>query len=96
MGAIFSVPVAHASPAQLPGVTVALDAGAERPLSAVAADLEPKAEISVLVGAERAGLPGDVLAACDHVARIPIRTDSLNAALAAGVALYELSRTASS
>jgi TrmH family RNA methyltransferase len=92
MGAIFSVPVAHATPAELPGTTVALDAGADRPLSAVAADLVPQAEISVLIGAEREGLPADVLAACDHVARIPIATESLNAAIAASVALYELSK----
>jgi TrmH family RNA methyltransferase len=91
MGAIFSVPVARAMPAELPGITIALDAGAERPLSAVAADLVPQAEISVLVGAERDGLPAEVLAACDHVARIPIATESLNAAIAASVALYELS-----
>jgi RNA methyltransferase, TrmH family len=92
MGAIFSVPLVHATPAELPGVTIALDAGAKRPLSAVAADLEPQAGISLLVGAERDGLPADVLAACDHVARIPIATESLNAAVAASVALYELSK----
>jgi TrmH family RNA methyltransferase len=92
MGAIFAVPVAHAQPEALPGTTIALDAKAERPLSAVAADLEPQAEISVMVGAEREGLPEDVLAAADHVARIPIATESLNAAIAASVALYELSR----
>ncbi len=92
MGAIFSVPVAHAMPAQLTGATIALDAGAERTLSAVAADLVPQAEISVLIGAERQGLPAEVLAASDHVARIPIATESLNAAIAASVALYELSK----
>jgi TrmH family RNA methyltransferase len=92
MGAIFQVPVAHATPSELPGVTIALDAAAERPLSAVAADLEPQAEISVLVGAEREGLPAEVVAACAHSARIPIVTESLNAAIAAAVALYELTR----
>ena len=62
----------------------------------MAADLVPQAEISVLVGAERAGLPDDVVAACDHVAQIPIVTESLNAAIAASVALYELSKPANS
>ena len=39
------------------------------------------------------GLPDDVLAACDDVAHIPIaHADSLNAAMAATVALYELTR----
>lgn len=92
MGAIFSVPVARAVPEQLPGTTIALDAGADRELSAVAADLVPQAEISVLIGAEREGLPADVIAACDHAARIPIATESLNAAIAASLALYELRR----
>ncbi len=96
MGAIFSVPVAHATPAELPGITIALDAGAERTLSAVAAELVPQAEISLLIGAEREGLPAEVLAACDHVARIPIATESLNAAIAASVALYELSKLSNS
>ncbi len=95
MGAIFTVPVAHATPNELPGTTIGLDSAAERPLSAVTADLVPQAEISVLIGAEREGLPAEVLAACDHVARIPIATESLNAAIAASVALYELSKLTS-
>ena len=41
------------------------------------------------VGAERVGLPEDVVAQADVIAHIPIRTDSLNAAMAATVALYE-------
>ena len=96
MGAIFTVPVARATPGQLPGTTIALVADADDTLAAVAADLVPQAEISVLVGAERAGLPDDVVAACDRVARIPIVTESLNAAMAASVALYELSKPANS
>jgi TrmH family RNA methyltransferase len=44
-----------------------------------------------VVGAEREGLSDDVLAACDAVAHIPIaHADSLNAAMAATIALYEL------
>ncbi len=96
MGAIFTVPVVRATPDKLPGTTIALDADADDTLAAVAADLVPQAEISVLVGAERAGLPDDVVAACDRVARIPIVTESLNAAMAASVALYELSKPANS
>ena len=47
----------------------------------------------MVVGAERAGLPARVVAACDEVAQIPIAAgDSLNAAMAATVALYELAR----
>ena len=46
------------------------------------------------MGAEREGLPEDVLAACDETAHIPIRTESLNAAMAAAIALYEVTRVA--
>jgi TrmH family RNA methyltransferase len=48
---------------------------------------------TLVVGAEREGLPDAVVAACDDVAHIPItHADSLNAAMAATVALYQLSR----
>jgi TrmH family RNA methyltransferase len=92
MGAIFTVPVVRCDASVLPGVTIALDAGDRR---ADLADTEPLAHaegVSVLVGAEREGLPPEVLQACDHVARIPIQNHSLNAAMAATVALYELTR----
>ncbi len=88
MGAIFTVPVVRATPDQLPGTTIALDATAQTPL----AHLNPQGEISLLIGAERAGLPPQVAAAADHRARIPIDSHSLNAAMAATVALYELRR----
>ncbi len=48
--------------------------------------------MTVVVGAEREGLPDDVVAGCDRVAHIPIASESLNAAMAATIALYELSR----
>jgi RNA methyltransferase, TrmH family len=92
MGAIFSVPVAHAKPDALPGTTLALDANADRSLADVVCELPCDGEISLLVGAEREGLPADLIAGADHAARIPIGTDSLNAAIAASVALYELTR----
>lgn len=52
----------------------------------------PAAEVSLLVGSERDGLPGEVVAQCEHVAQIPIASESLNAAMAATVALYEMAR----
>jgi RNA methyltransferase, TrmH family len=100
MGAIFTVPVVRAEPAELPGVTIALDATAERSLAAVwrahapvSATRHPPT-FSLLIGAERSGLPADVLTLADEVACIPIATHSLNAAMAATVALYELTRMA--
>ncbi|MFN8173515.1 MAG: RNA methyltransferase [Solirubrobacteraceae bacterium] len=89
MGAIFAMPLARAAPADLPGETVALHQDAEEPLHGPAAG-----PVTLLVGAEREGLPAEVLAACDRAARIPIATESLNAAMAATVGLYELTRMA--
>ena len=86
MGAIFDVAVARAaSVAELPGERVALVAGAGEELRGPAAGAT-----TLLVGAERAGLPAEVVAECDRVAHIPIASESLNAAMAATVALYEL------
>jgi TrmH family RNA methyltransferase len=93
MGAIFLVPVAKARPEQLPGVKIALDADPQaEPLADIVTTLDSDAPVSLLIGAEREGLPDDVLATADHVARIPIGIESLNAAMAATVALYEISR----
>jgi TrmH family RNA methyltransferase len=88
MGAIFAVPVARVDDvASLPGETVALVARSGEPLRGPAAG-----DVSLVVGAEREGLPEDVVAACDRVAHIPIASESLNAAMAATVALHELTR----
>jgi RNA methyltransferase, TrmH family len=86
MGAIFAVPVARvASVAQLPAPRLALVAGkAER--------LHGLGEGTLIVGAERQGLPEEVVAACDAAARIDIAGDSLNAAMAATIGLYEWTR----
>jgi TrmH family RNA methyltransferase len=91
MGAIFQVPVARvASVAELPGVRVALDARRGAPLRGDGWD--GASDLTLVVGAERAGLPQDVLDACDRAAHIPIANESLNAAMAATLAVYELSR----
>jgi TrmH family RNA methyltransferase len=87
MGAIFTVPVTRVGePTELPGERVALVAHAGAPLRASTTD----GDVSVVVGAEREGLPERVVAACDRVAHVPIATDSLNAAMAATIALYEI------
>ena len=89
MGALFEVPVARVRDAgELPGRRVALVAREGAPLDA----LEPGGDVTLLVGAEREGLPDAVVAACDEVAHIPIRSESLNAGMAATVALYEVGR----
>jgi TrmH family RNA methyltransferase len=45
-----------------------------------------------VVGAERDGLPPDVVDQCEEVGHIPIAGESLNAAMAATVGLYEWTR----
>jgi TrmH family RNA methyltransferase len=88
MGAVFAVPVARVTAvSDLPGPTVALAARAGERLSA--ADRG-----TLVVGAERDGLPQEVMAGCDRVRHIPIRSESLNAAMAATIALYEVGRDA--
>jgi RNA methyltransferase, TrmH family len=99
MGAIFAVPLVRAeAAADLPGVKIALVPGAGQPLtghwrSTLAYDGSGAEELTILIGSERDGLPDDVAAQADHLAHIPIRTDSLNAATAAAIALYELTRS---
>ncbi|HSZ13365.1 MAG TPA: RNA methyltransferase [Solirubrobacteraceae bacterium] len=103
MGAIFTVALARvAALEELPGERVALAADAEEVLrgplngpegAGVAGAPAPRpGGVTLLVGAERQGLPDIVLAACHRAARIPIASDSLNAAMAATVALYEMTR----
>jgi TrmH family RNA methyltransferase len=91
MGAIFAVSLARvADVGELPGERIALLADAGEVLQAPPADAA--AAITLLVGAEREGLPEQVVAACERAARIPIACESLNAAMAATVALYEMTR----
>jgi RNA methyltransferase, TrmH family len=87
MGAIFSVGVRRVKDvAELPAPRVALVAREGDELAGPAGTL--------VVGAEREGLPAEVVAGCDRVAHIPITGDSLNAAMAATVALDRVARSA--
>jgi TrmH family RNA methyltransferase len=89
MGAVFSVPLARVGGvAELPGERVALVAHAGKPLRGAGGD----GVTTLVVGGERAGLPDEVVSACDRTAHIPIAGESLNAAMAATVSLYELTR----
>jgi TrmH family RNA methyltransferase len=101
MGAIFAVALARVDDlGELPGQLIALAADAPEALRGAhgndddddtAAD-SGESGVTLLVGSEREGLPDTVAAACDRAARIPIASDSLNAAMAATVALYEMTR----
>jgi len=89
MGALFAVPVARVEGVgELPGERIALVARA----GAALRDVVPAPDCTLVVGAEREGLADEVVEGCDRTAHIPIASESLNAAMAATVALYELSR----
>ena len=91
MGAIFALAIARFSAvAQLTGRVIGLLAGSAPALRGPLAG-----ELTLLLGAERDGLPAEVLADCAEVRSIPQRHgDSLNVAMAATVALYEATRMA--
>jgi len=90
MGAIFSTAIARfAAIDELPRPVIALVPGAEQRL------LGPIRQGTLLVGGERKGVPDDILASVDD--RRAIRQaagESLNAAMAATIALYEATRMA--
>ncbi len=88
MGATFRVPVCAFEEA--PGRRIALVARGGEPL----AELELGERTTFVLGAEREGLPEEVLAQCEARATIPLRpsAESLNVATAGTIALYEASR----
>lgn len=90
MGAIFRVPIE--SPAEPPdGIPrIALAVAGGRPVW----EIDLRGPLVFLVGAERLGLPEDLIASSQEVASIPQASgaESLNAAAAATVALYEAVR----
>ena len=88
MGAIFRVPIGAFDEAA--GRRVALVPHGGEPLG----DVDLSGEVVLVLGAERDGLPTEVLECCGVRASIPQRgaAESLNVAMAGTVALYELSR----
>jgi TrmH family RNA methyltransferase len=87
-GAVFRVSLLAFEEAPRPWI--ALDAHGGELLAA----LELPARPTFVLGAERAGLPDDLLRRCDTVATIPqaARAESLNVAMAGTIALYEVAR----
>jgi len=83
MGSIFAQPLARGEVSDAPAPRAALVAhGGEEPAAVPVATL--------CLGAERAGLPDEVLAACESRWTIPLRergAESLNVAAAAAIVL---------
>jgi len=93
MGAVFGQPLVRADfesgCARLGDHrAIALVPGAGRPLR----DVELEGAVLFALGAERAGLPEAVVAACEEIAHVPVDrggADSLNVAMTATLCLYE-------
>jgi RNA methyltransferase, TrmH family len=81
MGSIFERPPARATLDDLDGQQLALDATAEHLLG----DADVTRPVVLVLGSERGELPDGV-----EGVRIPVHADSLNVAMAATVALYEV------
>jgi TrmH family RNA methyltransferase len=87
-GAVFRVPLVSFDDAPRPWVGLVAHGGT--PLS----ELELAQAPTLVLGAERAGLPGEVVERCDELATIPqtAAAESLNVAMAGAIGLYELTR----
>jgi RNA methyltransferase, TrmH family len=81
MGSIFTRPPARATLEELDGHKVALDTNAEQDFGHV----DVTKPVVLVLGSERGELPAGV-----QRVRIPVHADSLNVAMAATVALYEV------
>ncbi|MGH2923455.1 MAG: TrmH family RNA methyltransferase, partial [Solirubrobacterales bacterium] len=83
-GSIFSAPPTKAGIGATPEPRVALVAHGGQELDTLAG------AATICLGAEREGLPGDVVSACDATATIPLRpgAESLNVGAAAAIALH--------
>lgn len=87
-GAIFRVPLLDFDDAPSPRVALVADGG--QPLG----DVDLGERVTFVLGAEREGVPKDVLERCDASASIPMApgAESLNVAVVGAIALYEHSR----
>ena len=94
MGSIFSEPIARASLAEFDAWRAA------RGVQVIGASLNASARLAppgpgpvcLLMGNEQSGLPEELEARCDLLVRLPMagKADSLNLAVATGIALYGL------
>jgi RNA methyltransferase, TrmH family len=91
MGSVFAQPPSRAELGETPAPRVALVAHGGAGLEAL------EGAATLCLGAEREGLPADVLARCEVTATIPLRSrgaESLNVAAAAAIAAQRISSAA--
>lgn len=94
MGSVFSKPLARAGVEATPRPRVALNAHRGDDISSLSA---VEGDVTICLGAEREGLPAEVLAECDQEATIALRgegAESLNVAAAAAIACERISSLA--
>ncbi len=90
MGSVFGQPLANAELEETPAPRIALLAHGGEPLSGLMVPL------TLCLGAERTGLPAELVDACDRTLTIPLRpgVESLNVAAAAAIVLQGISSPA--
>ena len=84
-GSVFRVPLAGFDEPEGRRIALVSSGGS------LLAGLDPGVPVTYVLGAEREGLPDEVVAACDGTATIPLGpgAESLNVAIAGAIALYE-------
>lgn len=87
-GAVFRVPLGDFDDAPVPRVALVAHGG--EPIG----EVDLPGSVTFVLGAEREGVPAEVVARCDAAATIPIAegAESLNVAVAGALALYEAAR----
>jgi TrmH family RNA methyltransferase len=87
-GAVFRVPVGRFDESPRPHIGLVARQGT------LLAELDLGERATFVLGAEREGLPAEVVATCDATAHIPLapNAESLNVAMAGAIALYEWRR----
>jgi RNA methyltransferase, TrmH family len=87
-GAIFRVPLLEFDDAPAPRIALVAHGGTPLP------ELELPERVTFVLGAEREGVPTEVLDRCDAAATVPMTegAESLNVGAAGAIALYEHSR----
>jgi TrmH family RNA methyltransferase len=85
MGSVFRVPLVEFDDAPRPWIALVPADGRALP------DVAGTEQATFVLGAERDGLPTELVACCDEKATIPLASgaDSLNVAMAGTIALYE-------
>ncbi len=97
MGAVFNVALAHMSEREFLGFAAGWPGrivGTALPASVDYREADYGGPLILLMGNEQAGLTDGLMSACTQLVRMPMRgrSDSLNLAVASGLALYEALR----